>query len=149
MALNFYSFSGCCSGTTFQIQTTYSAGTFSANTFYYLITDNYTGCSQYITSGYSSGTTEYNLISANTVSYLSCSACTTVYPCVPGPSPTPTSTPAPTTTPTKTPTQTPTITTTPTTTPTVTKTPTNTVTPTNTITPTKTATHQVLHQHCQ
>ena len=143
MALNFYSFSGCCSGTTFQIQTTYSAGTFSANTFYYLITDNYTGCSQYITSGYSSGTTEYNLISANTVSYLSCSACTTVYPCVPGPSPTPTSTPAPTTTPTKTPTQTPTITTTPTTTPTVTKTPTNTVTPTNTITPTKTATPTV------
>ena len=143
MALNFYSFSGCCSGTTFQIQTTYSAGTFSANTFYYLITDKYTGCSQYITSGYNSGTTEFNLISANTTSYLTCSACTTVYPCVPGPSPTPTSTPAPTTTPTKTPTTTPTKTTTPTTTATVTKTPTSTVTPTNTITPTKTATPTV------
>lgn len=140
MALNFYSFSGCCSGTTFQIQTTYSAGTFSANTFYYLITDKYTGCSQYITSGYNSGTTEFNLISANTTSYLTCSACTTIYPCVPGPTPTPTSTPAPTTTPTKTPTQTPTKTTTPTTTPTKTTTPTNTKTPTPSVTNTKTPT---------
>lgn len=147
MALNWYSFSGCCSGTTFQIQSNYSGGTFSANTFYYLITDNYTGCSQYITSGYNSGTTEYNLISANTVSYLTCSACTTVYPCVPGPTPTPTSTPAPSATPTKTPTPTPTITATPTKTPTKTPTPTQTKTPTNTptssVTPTVTPTPSI------
>ena len=147
MALNWYSFSGCCSGTTFQIQSNYSGGTFSANTSYYLTTDNYTGCSQYLTSGFVSGRTEYNLISANTTSYLTCSACTTVYPCVPGPTPTPTSTPAPSATPTKTPTNTPTKTVTPSATPTKTPTQTQTKTPTNTptssVTPTITPTPSV------
>lgn len=140
MALSWYSFSGCCSGTTFQIQSTYSAGTFTSGYSYYLVTDFYTGCSQYITTGFVTGTPIYNIISLDVKSYSSCTACTTVNPCVPGPTPTPTSTPAPSPTPTKTPTPTPTVTKTPTNTPTQTKTPTPTKTSTSTPTPSVTAT---------
>jgi len=140
LALNWLSFSGCCSGTTFQIQSTYSAGTFTVGNSYYLETDFYSGCSQYLTSGFVTGTPIYNLLTINLTSYSSCTACTTVNPCIPGPTPTPTSTPAPTTTPTKTPTQTPTLTKTPTTTPSHTPTPTQTQTLTKTPTPSVTPT---------
>ena len=140
MALSWYSFSGCCSGTTFQIQSTYSAGTFTVGKSYYLETDFYSGCSQYLSTGFTSGTPVYNILTINLTSYSSCTACTTVNPCVPGPTPTPTSTPAPSSTPTKTPTPTPTITVTPSNTPTHTPTPTQTKTPTNTPTPSHTPT---------
>ena len=140
MALNWHSFSGCCSGTTFQVEAPKPPYNFSSGNTYYLITDQYTGCSQYLSSGYASGTTVYNLESGSTLSFTSCTQCITTYPCVPNPSPTPTTTPAPTTTPTRTPTTTPTKTTTPTTTPTKTTTPTNTKTPTPSVTNTKTPT---------
>jgi YVTN family beta-propeller protein len=140
LALSWYSFSGCCSGTTFQIQSTYSAGTFTVGKSYYLETDFYSGCSQYLSSGFTSGTPVYNILTISLTSYSSCTACTTVNPCIPGPTPTPTSTPAPSTTPTKTPTPTPTITVTPSHTPTTTPTQTQTQTPTNTPTPSITAT---------
>lgn len=135
--IEWYSFSGCCSGTTFQIETTL---TFSGGSFYYLETDQYTGCSEYLSSGYNSGATEYILYSAVSTSFSSCTNCTSTYPCVPGPTPTPTSTPGPSPTPTKTPTPTPTVTTTQTVTPTKTPTPTLTNTPTVTKTPTNTPT---------
>jgi len=105
-----------------------------------LETDFYSGCSQYLTTGFVSGTPIYNILTIKLTSYSSCTACTTVNPCIPGPTPTPTSTPAPTTTPTKTPTTTPTKTPTPTITPTKTTTPTNTKTPTPSVTNTKTPT---------
>ena len=141
MALSWYSFSGCCSGTTFQIQSTYSAGTFTVGKSYYLETDFYSGCSQHLTTGFVTGTPIYNILTINLTSYSSCTACTTVNPCVPGPTPTPTSTPAPSATPTKTPTNTPTKTVTPSITPSITPTKTPTNTPTNTVTPTKTPTN--------
>ena len=141
MALNWYSFSGCCSGTTFQVEAPKPPYNFTSGNTYYLITDQYTGCSQYLSSGYVSGTTVYNLESGSTLSYTSCTQCITVNPCVPGPTPTPTSTPAPSSTPTKTPSPTPTKTPTPTNTPTKTNTPTPTKTSTNTPTPTKTPTN--------
>lgn len=141
MALNWYSFSGCCSGTTFQVEAPKPPYNFSSGNTYYLITDQYTGCSQYLSSGYASGTTVYNLESGSTLSFTSCTQCISTYPCVPGPTPTPTSTPAPSATPTKTPSPTPTKTVTPSITPTKTPSPTPTKTPTNTPTPTKTATN--------
>ena len=101
-------------------------------------TDFYSGCSQHLTTGFVTGTPIYNILTINLTSYSSCTACTTVNPCVPGPTPTPTSTPAPSATPTKTPTQTPTKTVTPSATPT--KTPTNTPTKTQTQTPTSSVT---------
>ena len=140
MALNWYSFSGCCSGTTFQVEASKPPYNFTSGNTYYLITDQYTGCSQYLSSGYVSGTTIYNLQSGNTLAFTSCTQCISTYPCTPNPSPTPTTTPAPTTTPTKTPTTTPTKTTTPTITPTKTTTPTNTKTPTPSVTNTRTPT---------
>jgi len=140
LALNWYSFSGCCSGTTFQVEASKPPYNFTSGNTYYLITDQYTGCSQYLSSGYVSGTTIYNLQSGNTLSFTSCTQCISTYPCTPNPSPTPTTTPAPTTTPTKTPTTTPTKTTTPTITPTKTTTPTNTKTPTPSVTNTRTPT---------
>lgn len=141
MALNWYSFSGCCSGTTFQVEAPKPPYNFSSGNTYYLITDQYTGCSQYLSSGYVSGTTVYNLQSGSTLSFSSCTQCKSAYPCVPGPTPTPTSTPAPSATPTKTPTNTPTKTVTPSITPTKTPTKTPTNTPTKTVTPTKTPTN--------
>lgn len=144
--LEWYSFSGCCSGTTFQVETSLPTSAFTAGYSYYLETNQYTGCSQFLTSGFNPSLPEYSLYSANTTSYSSCTACTLVYPCVPGPTPTPTSTPAPSPTPTRTVTPTPTITNTPsitstkTPTPTVTKTPTMTQTPSNTPTVTPTVT---------
>ena len=93
-----------------------------------------------MSSGFNSGATEYILFSSNTTSYSSCTACRLVYPCVPGPTPTPTSTPAPSPTPTRTPTPTSTITNTPSITPTITPTKTQTNTPTVTKTPTNTPT---------
>ena len=147
MALNWFSFSGCCSGTSFQVQSTYSAGTFTVGDSYYLETDFYSGCSQYLSSGFTSGLPVYNILTLNLTSYSSCTACTTVNPCIPGPTPTPTSTPAPTTTPTRTPTLTPTVTSTPTHTPTHSPTPTQTQTltptPTPSVTPTITPTLSV------
>lgn len=161
MALNWYSFSGCCSGTTFQVEAPKPPYNFSSGNTYYLITDQYTGCSQYLSSGYASGTTVYVLESGSTLSFTSCTQCISTYPCVPNPSPTPTSTPAPTTTPTKTPTSTPshtptstktptpsiTATSTKTPTPSVTKTQTPTQTPTRTVTPTLTPTPTVTATH--
>jgi YVTN family beta-propeller protein len=141
LALNWYSFSGCCSGTTFQVEAPKPPYNFSSGNTYYLITDQYTGCSQYLSSGYSSGTTIYNLQSGSTLSFTSCTQCISTYPCVPGPTPTPTSTPAPSATPTKTPTPTPTKTVTPSITPTKTPTQTPTQTSTNTPTPSITPTH--------
>ena len=141
MSLNWFIFSGCCSGTTFQIEAPTPPYSFSTGNTYYLITDQYTGCSQYLSSGYASGTTVYNLESGSTLSFTSCTQCITTYPCVPGPTPTPTSTPAPSATPTKTPTNTPTKTVTPSITPTKTPTQTPTKTPTNTPTPSITPTH--------
>jgi len=138
--IEWYSFSGCCSGTTFQVQSSLPTSAFTAGFSYYLETDQYTGCSQYLSSGFNSGATEYILFSSNTTSYSSCTACTLVYPCVPGPTPTPTSTPAPSPTPTRTATPTPTVTTTQTVTPSNTPTPTITNTPTVTKTPTNTPT---------
>ena len=147
MALNWFSFSGCCSGTSFQVQSTYSAGTFTVGNSYYLETDFYSGCSQYLSSGFTSGSPVYNILTLNLTSYSSCTACTTVNPCIPGPTPTPTSTPAPSATPTRTPTPTPTVTKTPTHTPTNTPTSTQTQTPTNTptssVTPTITPTPSI------
>ena len=93
MALNWYSFSGCCSGTTFQVEAPKPPYNFSSGNTYYLITDQYTGCSQYLSSGYASGTTIYNLQSGSTLSFTSCTQCISTYPCVPGPTPTPTITP--------------------------------------------------------
>ena len=141
MALNWHSFSGCCSGTTFQVEAPKPPYNFSSGNTYYLITDQYTGCSQYLSSGYASGTTVYNLESGSTLSFTSCTQCISTYPCVPGPTPTPTSTPAPSATPTKTPSPTPTKTVTPSITPTKTPSPTPTKTPTQTPTPTKTPTN--------
>ena len=135
-----YSFSGCCSGTTFQVQTTLPTSAFTAGYSYYLETDQYTGCSEFLTSGFNLSLPEYQLFSSNTTSYSSCTACKLVYPCAPGPTPTPTSTPAPSPTPTRTPTPTPTITNTPSITPTITPTQTKTNTPTVTKTPTNTPT---------
>ena len=141
MALNWYIFSGCCSGTTFQVEAPTPPYNFSSGNTYYLLTDQYTGCSQYLSSGYSSGTTVYNLESGSTLSFTSCTQCILTYPCVTGPTPTPTSTPAPSATPTKTPTNTPTVTVTPSHTPTHTPTQTPTQTPTHTPTPSITPTH--------
>jgi len=141
LALNWHSFSGCCSGTTFQVEAPKPPYNFSSGNTYYLITDQYTGCSRYLSSGYVSGTTVYNLESGSTLSFTSCTQCISTYPCVPGPTPTPTSTPAPSATPTKTPSPTPTKTVTPSPTPTKTPTKTPTNTPTKTVTPTKTPTN--------
>lgn len=138
--LEWYSFSGCCSGTTFQIESLIPSSAFTAGYSYYLETDQYTGCSEYLTSGFDSSLPEYQLYSADTTAYSSCTDCTLVYPCVPGPTPTPTSTPAPSPTPTRTVTPTPTITNTPSITPTNTPTNTQTNTPTVTQTPSNTPT---------
>jgi YVTN family beta-propeller protein len=138
--IEWYSFSGCCSGTTFQVESSLPVSSFTAGYSYYLETDQYTGCSEFLTSGFNSGATEYILYSADTTAYSSCTDCTLVYPCVPGPTPTPTSTPAPSPTPTRTATPTPTVTTTQTVTPSNTPTPTVTNTPTITSTPSNTPT---------
>jgi len=135
--INFYILSGCCNNSVFQVQT---AIPFSVGLVYNLETNKYSGCSEIISIGYSSGVTTHILTSANTTSYASCAACTSSNPCPPAPSPIPSSTPAPTTTPTVTPTKTPTNTPTNTVTPTVTPTVTQTVTPTKTSTPTVTPT---------
>lgn len=132
--------SGCCDNNLFQFQYLSPTYTFSANTSYYVITDLYTGCTYTVGSGFNTGYTVHNLVSASTLTFTSCTECETTFPCAPVPTRTPTPTPRPSTTPTRTPTPTPTITLTPTHTPTqtVTQTPTN--TPTVTQTPTNTAT---------
>ena len=131
-----YTFSGCCSGTTtFQV-TSFTPPGFTVGGIYYLETNLYVGCAEVLSSGStpSSGVTIFNLISSDSTNYITCSACTTTYPCTPPITPAPSSTSAPTPTPTLTPTKTPTPTLTPT------KTPTNTITKTSTNTPTITKT---------
>ena len=134
-----YTFSGCCSGTTtFQV-TSFTPPGFTVGGIYYLETNLYVGCAEVLSSGStpSSGVTIFNLISSDSTNYITCSACTTTYPCTPAITPAPSSTSAPTPTPTSSTTKTPTPTLTPTKTPTntVTKTPTNTPTITKTKTP--------------
>lgn len=149
--------SGCCDNNLFQFQYLSPTYTFSANTSYYVITDLYTGCTYTVGSGFNTGYTVHNLVSASTLTFTSCTQCQSTFPCAPVPTRTPTPTPRPSSSPTRTPTPTPTITLTPThtptqtvtktptVTPTVTQTPTNTatVTPTRTVTPTVTPTHTV------
>ena len=157
MALNFYIFSACCSGTTtttYQLQVpeeSFSALTTGSS--YYITTDSYIGCSEYVYSGFSSSVPIYNLSTYDLTSFSSCTDCITANPCPTQPSVTPTRTPAPsptstpgitnTQTPTKTPTQTKTSSQTPTKTPTNTRTQTPTRTPTKTQTPTKTPTQTI------
>lgn len=157
MALNFYIFSACCSGTTtttYQLQVpeeSFSALTTGSS--YYITTDSYIGCSEYVYSGFSSSVPIYNLSTYDLTSFSSCTDCITANPCPTQPSVTPTRTPAPsptstplitnTQTPTKTPTQTKTPTNTRTNTPTNTRTQTPTRTPTKTSTPTKTPTQTI------
>ena len=136
--------SGCCDNNLFQFQYLSPTYTFSANTSYYVITDLYTGCTYTVGSGFNTGYTVHNLVSASTLTFTSCTQCQSTFPCAPVPTRTPTPTPRPSSSPTRTPTPTPTITLTPTNTVTPsitpTNTPTRTVTPTNTLTATPTPT---------
>ena len=132
--------SGCCDNNLFQFQYLSPTYTFSANTSYYVITDLYTGCTYTVGSGFNTGYTVHNLVSASTLTFTSCTSCESTFTCAPVPTRTPTPTPRPSSSPTRTPTPTPTITLTPTHTPTQTVTKTPTVTPTVTQTPTNTAT---------
>ena len=109
---------------------------------YYLSTELYEGCSEFLYSGYTSSEPYYNLFSYTATSYSSCTDCITTNPCPTQPDVTPSNTPIPTPTTTPSATTTPTATITPTVTKTSTKTPTSTLTQTatNTRTPTTTKT---------
>ena len=133
---NWIQLSGYCNNSTFQVQYWSDSYTFTPNYYYFVETDNYTGCTYALDSGYNTGYTIYNLLSADTTAFSALTSCTSSHACGSNPSPTPTRTPAPSPSPTRTPTVTPSIT--PTTT--ITNTPTNTQTPTNTITSTITST---------
>ena len=139
MSLLWHKFSGCCDSVTFQTQVS-TPSPFIVGESYYLETEIYSGCSFFISTGYTSTVSVVSILNIPSSGYSTCSACTTVYTCLPLPSPTPT--PTNTKTPTNTPSQTltPTKTTTPTKTPTPNVTPT--ITPSNTKTPfpTRTAT---------
>jgi hypothetical protein len=143
VSLLWHKFSGCCDSSTFQTQVS-TPSSFVIGESYYLETEIYSGCSYLITTGYTSGITVVSILNTPSSGYSTCSACTTVYACLPlpSPSPTPTNTQTPSATTTKTPT--PTKTATPTRTTTQNATPTNTpsqtktpfVSPSNTQTPT-------------
>ena len=111
MALNFYIFSACCSGTSttnYQLQVPVdSFSAFTTGSSYYISTNIYEGCSEYLYSAATpSGTiSQYNLLGFTATSYSSCTDCITSNPCPSQPIVTPTSTPGPT------PTQTPSATT--------------------------------------
>ena len=133
---NWIQLSGYCNSSLFQFQYWSDSYTFTPNYYYFVETDSYTGCTLALASGYNTGYTIYNLLSADTTVYSALTSCTAVHACGTNPAPTPTRTPAPTATPTRTPTVTPSITPTST----ITQTPTNTKTPTNTPTQTQTST---------
>ncbi len=140
-SLEWYIFSGCCDNTTFQVQSLTPPANFAEGSSYYVSTDQYTGCTTLIGTGYTAGITVYTLQNYSPQVFANCNDCISYYPCSPVPTKTPTGTPAPTPgfglTPTNTRTQTPTPTNT------VTRTPTNTSllsTPTNTSTPSQTPT---------
>jgi uncharacterized delta-60 repeat protein len=147
LALNFYIFSACCSGTSttnFELQVpSESFSAFTTGSSYYISTDIYEGCSEYIYSAETpSGTiSQYNLLGFTATSYSSCTDCITSNPCPAQPVVTPSLTSAPTSTPTPSITTTPTLTRTPTVTKTQTRTPTKTPTQTRTQTPTNTQTN--------
>jgi uncharacterized delta-60 repeat protein len=127
-----HTFSGCCDGNIYQSQIS-TPNSFSLGNSYVLETEVYTGCYEFISTGFTVGATVVSIFSSDTTSYSSCTFCTTTYVCLPS-TPTPTITNTPTNTPTNTSTHTPTRA--PFLTPT--KTPNETVTPTQTITQTKT-----------
>jgi YVTN family beta-propeller protein len=155
-SLEWYIFSGCCDNTTFQVQSLTPPANFAEGSSYYILTDQYTGCTTLIGTGYTAGITVNTLDNYSPQVFANCNDCTLYYPCSPVPTQTPTRTPPPTPgfgiTPTVTRTQTQTVTRTVTRTPTntsllptPTNTPTNTLTPTNTITPTITSSQRSIY----
>ncbi len=133
-----YRFSGCCNGDIFQVQASTPPASFNISEFYYVQTDFYIGCSQLLSTGFTSSVNTYNLVNYDSTNFIDCTDCQFYYPCIPQPTQTQSSISAPTRTPTSTatPTKTPAITPAPTNTPSVTTT--SSVTPTPTITKTST-----------
>ena len=119
-SLEWYIFSGCCDNTTFQVQSLTPPADFQIGNYYYLLTDQYTGCTSLISTGYSPSVHVISLQSYSPQVFTNCTDCITYYPCGIFPTLTPTTTPPPT--------------------PGFGVTPTNTITKTQTITRTQTRT---------
>ena len=91
-----YRFSGCCDGSIFQVQVNTPPILFEINNFYYLITDVYIGCTNLLSTGFTSGVDIYNLSSYDSITFIDCPDCVNYHPCQSLPTPSPTSSPPPT-----------------------------------------------------